>query len=270
MYNPKTLIRKEDNWSKLTQLSMNNLNDCLSLENKMLSRMHNKSYTCSYIAKRDKNVFEKILQNREMYGVFNTLNHELIGMINISEQNKKDLLAHFMVNDNYLISDELISFYKKYNGCYCACLMTDLDPKNIGLGKYIISQSQDYILNNLKKDYLICDIHVKHQGSYKLFNKYLSFACSNKIISRIGVDNKETKIPIFYLTSILDKSISDKFEKCLKKDMVKRFLFLDDDISKIKENEQIDPILNNDEILITNSTQIMKIKIDLNKLREVI
>jgi hypothetical protein len=258
MYNPNVIINKKENWSQLVQLQSNNIDECLALENEMLARMQNKLYTCSYIARRDRKTFENLLKNKELYGIYDVEINKLIGIINISQQTKEYLLDHLKNQNNFLISDELLSFLKKYNGCYFACLMTDLDPKNIGLGRYIISQSQDYALNILKNDYLMCDIHVKHQASYRLFNKYLSFSCANKTISRIGVDNKQTEIPVFYLISILNKTISDNFESCLENDKKITFTYSDSDILKIQNHEIIDPVLNNDEILILNSIQLIK------------
>lgn len=242
----------------------------MQLENDMLNRMQNKEYTCSYIRKREREEFEKIIKNGELYGVYDLNNNHLIGLINIDDLPFERLTKYFAYdNGNFSISNELLNFYKKYKGIYFSCLMTDLDPKNVGLGKYISFSAQNYAKDILLKDYLVGDIHVKHKASYRLFTNFLSFACCNKIITRVGVNDFKTEIPIFYFTSILNKELSDKFQKIFIFSTIKDFSYNDNDIHNIFLNRNNDQILKKDELLLFNSSTIFKIKINLNELKNI-
>ncbi len=264
-------VYKKDSWSELKRIELNDLDLCMRLESNMLSRMQNKEYTCSYIRKREKDEFEKIIKNGELYGVYDLNNNHLIGLINIDDLPFARLTKYFAYdNGNFSISNELLNFYKKYKGIYFSCLMTDLDPKNVGLGKYIIYSSQVYARDVLKMDYLVCDIHVKHKASYRLFTNFLSFACCNKIIPRVGVNDLKTEISIFYLTSILNEKLSNKFQKILIFSTIKDFSYSDNDIDNMFKNRQTDQMLKKDELLLLNSSStIFKIKVNLNELKNV-
>lgn len=78
-------VYKKDSWSELKRIELNDLDLCMRLESNMLSRMQNKEYTCSYIRKREKDEFEKIIKNGELYGVYDLNNNHLIGLINIDD-----------------------------------------------------------------------------------------------------------------------------------------------------------------------------------------
>lgn len=263
-------VYKKDSWSELKRIELNDLGLCMQLENDMLNRMQNKEYTCSYIRKREREEFEKIIKNGELYGVYDLNNNHLIGLINIDDLPFERLTKYFAYDDgNFSISNELLKFYKKYKGIYFSCLMTDLDPKNVGLGKYIIYSSQVYARDVLKKDYLSCDIHVKHKASYRLFTNFLSFACCNKIIPRVGVNDFKTEIPIFYLTSILNKELLDRFQKIFIFPTIENFIYSDNDVDNMFKNRNTDQILKHDELLIFNSSSVFKSKININILKDI-
>ena len=264
-------VYKKDNWSELKRIELNDLGLCMQLENDMLNRMQNKEYACSYIRKREKDEFEKIIKNGELYGVYDLNNNHLIGLINIDDLPFERLTKYFAYDDgNFSISNELLNFYKKYKGIYFSCLMTDLEPKNVGLGKYIIYSSQVYARDVLKKDYLTGEINIYNRSSYRLLSSFFTFGCCNKIIPFSSLDAKKIEIPVFYITSILNDKLSKNFEKSILSNKIEKFSYMDNlNINNMIKKRKTDQILEKDELLLFNSSSVFKTKINLNILKNI-
>ena len=264
-------VYKKDSWSELKKIELNDLGSCIQLESDMLNRMQNKEYACSYIRKREKDEFEKIIKNGELYGIYDLNNNHLIGLINIDDLPFERLTKYFTYdNGNFSISDELLNFYKKYKGIYFSCLMTDLDPKNVGLGKYIIYSSQVYARDVLKKDYVVAEINIYNRASYRLFTSFFTFGCCNKIIPFSSLDAKKIEIPVFYITSILNSELSIKFKESVFNNKIQKFSYSNNcNIDDMIRNRETDQILQPDELLMFDLSLVFKIKINLDILKNI-
>lgn len=258
----------KEKWSPLVKLKMDNLNNCIELQNKMAQRMKNKTHTFNYISKRTKSDFEKIIKNNELFGVFDK-NNILSGIVSIKYEETSVLLSNLKYeNDSFSISNELLDFLSTKNGCYLSSWMSDLEPKNVGIGKYMVDESMKYIKKNLHSDFAIAGMELNNSLSYKLFSKSnLSFACSHKIINFKNVNGFLVKIPAFFIISFLNKKIAREFYNSLIMDSIKPFKYTKIMIRNIfLSNKTHDPILEKNELIVVFKRKLVKIKYNPRKL----
>ena len=260
------MLTKKTNWSELTKLNINDLDDCISLQEVMLINMQkNKEHTCGYIAKREEKDFEDFLKNGEMFGIKDTITDKLIAMVRIEPLNFEKITKYLSYNGTFSICDELVNIYKKYNGVYLSCLMTDLNNKNVGLGQHIVYRTELYVKNVLQKDYSLCEIHIKNRSCYRLLKTFFHFAISNRIETRVCVNSKKTKIPLFHLCSIYNEQIETKLKNAIIAQTATKMIFTDNIIKNMFQNCTQDQILNKSQLLVFNYSKISKVEISFQK-----
>lgn len=256
------IINNEKRWSPLIQLNIEHLDDCLKLENRMIERMKNKPHTFDYIRKRSEDEFKVMLTNREIFGTF--LDERLIG-ISVVEKYTDVFDTIKYTDGNLCIPEKLKVGLENYNGSCWSCLMTDLDPKNVGVGGYIATELQDICKDRLGIDYLICDIHVKHPSSYRVFTeKYLGLGCSHKVLNIENMNGEIVRVPKFFLISILNENFSKNIKSNLNICVDENFKYTDDMATNIinNDNKNGDVILKKNEILLLDGRKISKFILD--------
>lgn len=207
-------------WSELIRLSDGNIKDCLHLQVKMFARMRNKPHSYDYIRYRDADGFKKMIDNGELFGVFNR-DDALCGMVSIVNCSKEELHRYLVYEGGtFFIPDNLKKVIFSTRAIYLYNWMSDLNPINYGLGQHMADKTMSYIKDELFADFCISSVHVNnvaaHQKITKKFNSFIG-AVKSMNITNINKENKDT--PVFYIISIVGNRLSEWYDANLDKNV---------------------------------------------------
>jgi len=269
MYNKlKTVANIFKKWTPLKALELKDADSCLELQDSMVARMKNKIYAFNYISRKNRSDFEKLIKNKELFGVYDK-NNKLCGIVSIKKSSEEELLEILKYDgDNFSIPNELLNFLKLKNFYYLTDWMSDLSPKNVGIGKYMVNEVMKYLKKVLKADFSFATFEVSNSLSYKLLSKSnLSFAVSHKIVDFKNANGFKVKIPSILTISLLNKKLIKIFYKSLDLSLIKNFKYTKNMLNSIfLSNRRYDPILNRDELVVMFRNKIKKIKFYPDKL----
>lgn len=237
-----------DRWSNLIQLKVEHLENCVSLQDRMIERMKNKPHAYDYIRYRDKIVFSNMIEKKELFGVFNSQDI-LSSILSISECSTEQLVKYL----EYEKPNKLVNLLLQYKASYFATWMTDLDPKNIGIGSYLMKFAQHYASEVLGYDFCIGSIHTGNLSAHRGYTRYYpSFGIAHKMMSIKNVNRENKNTPVFYIVVIFNVELSKKIY----------------DMINLNQNLKINPkgsisdyLLNNNEVLVLKDNRIFKCEI---------